>query len=103
VRANYLAAMQFLVVADEGEAVAIAERLRHAVGGDERGGLTERPKSLAGRLQRDDGIGRVGLPNLGRFRLLTEAPRGGLPLSIVFESRVVEGRTTSCGRSCPAR
>jgi dolichyl-diphosphooligosaccharide--protein glycosyltransferase len=91
VRAHYLDAMRFLDTREEAEAVAIAERLRTPWVVTSEEGWPQRPTSVAGRLQRDDGIGRVGQPNLGRFRLLTEAPRGGVPLSIVFESRVADG------------
>jgi 4-amino-4-deoxy-L-arabinose transferase-like glycosyltransferase len=91
VRETYLAAMQFLDATDESVAVQIAERLRTPWVVSSEEGWMGQPTSVAGRLQRDDGIGRVGFPNLGRFRLLSEAPRGGVPLSIVFESRVAGG------------
>jgi 4-amino-4-deoxy-L-arabinose transferase-like glycosyltransferase len=91
VRENYLAAMQFLATEDESEAVAIAGRLRTPWVVSNEEGWTGPPASVAGRLQRDDGSARDGRPQLARFRLLSEAPRGGVPLSIVFESRTAAG------------
>jgi dolichyl-diphosphooligosaccharide--protein glycosyltransferase len=91
VREHYLDAMRFLSTEDEAEAVAIAERLRTPWVVTSEEGWSGAPASIAGRLQREDGGARDAQPHLGRFRLLSEGPRGGVPLSIVFESAVARG------------
>ena len=75
---NFAAAARFYGVEDEAEALALAERLQapyvitmHFPGTP--------PGAFASRLQQSDGLGPGGAT--GRFRLVTEGPRGGRPMS----------------------
>jgi asparagine N-glycosylation enzyme membrane subunit Stt3 len=40
--------------------------------------------TVNGRLQAEDGVARAGRPRLEQFRLITEGPRGGRPISDLF-------------------
>jgi dolichyl-diphosphooligosaccharide--protein glycosyltransferase len=67
----------------EGEAVEIARRLATPfVVTADRASLA--PGSLLHRLHRLDGSSAPGWDHLGRFRLVTEGPRGGTPLAAFF-------------------
>ncbi len=81
---NYLAVLRFFESESEAEALAIAERLRTPfVLSAEEGG--EQPGRIVQRLHREDGSARGALAHLERFRLITEGPKGGLPMSVAFE------------------
>ncbi|MDJ0867445.1 MAG: hypothetical protein QNK03_15145 [Myxococcota bacterium] len=77
---NFSRATALLETTDEAESVAIADRVRarFVVTAAGPGGA---PRTLASRLQRDDGNATAELPRLERFRLITEGPRGGRPLT----------------------
>ena len=44
-------------------------------------------ETVNGRLQAEDGLAREGRPRLEQFRLITEGPRGGRPISDLFGMR----------------
>lgn len=87
-RKNFAKALRFLVSEDEEEAVAIAEALRtpFLVTAEEGGDAA--PLSMAHRLHRDDGSRTDTAAHLGRFRLVLEGPRGGVPISVAFETEL---------------
>ena len=84
---GYRETLRFLATDSEAEALAIAERLHtpYVVTAEE--GWRAPLAPVVARLHRDDGSARAGRPHLGRFRLLGEGPRGGLPMSLFFEGR----------------
>jgi len=48
-------------------------------------------RSLSQRLHRDDGLERNDLPRFEQFRLITEGPRGGRPLSAIYGGAAAPG------------
>jgi dolichyl-diphosphooligosaccharide--protein glycosyltransferase len=48
-------------------------------------------QGLTQRLHREDGVEREDLPHWERFRLVTEGPRGGRPLSDMFSAAALPG------------
>lgn len=78
---NWDRAFGLLEASSEAEALALAEQLRarYVVT------ITEAPpETLEGRLHQHDGRGSEDSPRLERFRLVTEGPRGGRPMSHIF-------------------
>jgi dolichyl-diphosphooligosaccharide--protein glycosyltransferase len=89
-RENFLAVRHFLETPSEQEGLALAGRLRTPfVVTAEEGGTNV--ASLAQRLHREDGSASAGKPHVERLRLVTEGPRGGVPMSVAFEA---EARAT---------
>jgi len=86
-RENYLAVRRFFETPSEQEGLALAERLRTPfVATAEEGGTSV--ASLAQRLHREDGSASATQPHVERLRLVTEGPRGGVPMSVAFETEV---------------
>jgi hypothetical protein len=48
-------------------------------------------RSLTQRLHRDDGLERIDSPRFEQFRLVTEGPRGGRPLSDIYHGAAAPG------------
>lgn len=79
-RETFEAAQQMLASGSEDEAVALAQRLRSPfVMTAAAPELTN--ETLLGRLHLSDGRQTLAAPSLARFRLVTEGPRGGRPLT----------------------
>ncbi len=84
--ANYRSVIRFLDTASESEALAIASQLETpyvATAADRDTGATT---SIGRRLHRLDGRSDGTRARLEHFRLLTEAPARGTPISWLFES-----------------
>jgi hypothetical protein len=82
-RANYFLAAGFYGLRSEAEALDAAARLRaRYVVTDARPGIE--PGSALARLHRHDGLGAQDGPRWERFRLITEGPAGGAPLTDVL-------------------
>ena len=84
--ANYRAVLDFFFAESEEPALSIAKRLQTPwVATAEAGG--ELPAaSMMRRLHRDDGSSATDLPHLEHFRLVTEGPKGGMPIAALFET-----------------
>ena len=82
----FFESQRFFAVRDESEAISIAARLRarYVVTMFYPGLL---PGSIGERLQLRDGRGSATESPLERFRLVTEGPAGGVPLSDLFGFR----------------
>lgn len=86
-RENYLAVRRFFETASEAEGLALAERLRTPfVLTAEEGGADV--ASLVQRLHRADGSASDAHAHVERLRLVAEGPRGGVPMSVAFETGV---------------
>jgi dolichyl-diphosphooligosaccharide--protein glycosyltransferase len=86
-RENYLAVRRFFETASEAEGLALAERLRTPfVLTAEEGGASV--ASLVQRLHREDGSASDAQPHVEQLRLVAEGPRGGVPMSVAFETQV---------------
>ncbi len=72
--------------ANETDAVAAARELRVRYIVTAAAGERD-VETVNGRLQAEDGIAREGRPRLEQFRLITEGPRGGRPISDLFGGR----------------
>ena len=83
-------AFAFPTLESEDEAVALAGRLGARYVVTMEYGLVA-PKSLSQRLHREDGLEREGAPRWEHFRLITEGPTGGMPLSEMFHANVPAG------------
>ena len=84
--ANYRSVVAFFQAESEAQAVATARALQSpfvATAADVGGPGDER--SIRYRLQEEDGSATPESPHLEHFRLVTEGPRGGVPLSAVFD------------------
>ena len=84
---NFRRAIDFFRTDSEPEAVAIARQLKTPfiataadIGADEDRHRMDR------RLHETDGSATPERPHLAHFRLVTEGPRGGVPLSFVFDA-----------------
>jgi hypothetical protein len=86
-RENFQRVLRFHRAETESEAVAIALELRTPYVVTVDAVFEGSVGSVAERLQRFDGRARGGLPHLERFRLVTEGPRGGVPVRAAFEAR----------------
>jgi dolichyl-diphosphooligosaccharide--protein glycosyltransferase len=87
---HFAEARGFTWLESEQAAVALANRLgaRYAVT-MEYGPAP--PRSLAQRLHREDGLERQGAARWEHFRLVTEGPAGGTPLSMLFGAPAAPG------------
>jgi asparagine N-glycosylation enzyme membrane subunit Stt3 len=81
---GYRAVRRFFETPSEEEGVGLADRLRtpFVVTAEEGGDAVE---TLAQHLHREDGSATRGRPHVERLRLVTEGPRGGVPLAAAFE------------------
>jgi hypothetical protein len=88
-RENYLAVRRAFETDSEAELLATAERLHTPwLATAEEGGETL--ETIAQRLHRGDGSASSARPHVERLRLVTEGPRGGVPMSVAFEERLRE-------------
>jgi len=87
---HWAAAQHFFEVRTESRAVQIADALasRYVLTA-EYGAVDYR--SLTQRLHREDGLERIDSPRFEQFRLITEGPRGGRPLSDIFRGAAAPG------------
>ena len=87
---HWSVAQRFFDVRTEPRAVQIADALgARYVMTAEYGAVDYR--SLTQRLHRDDGLERIDSPRFEQFRLVTEGPRGGRPLSDIYHGAAAPG------------
>jgi dolichyl-diphosphooligosaccharide--protein glycosyltransferase len=83
---HFAEAFEALRRGDEEQVVALARRLGARYVVTMEFGRAE-PRSVAQRLHREDGLARGEEPPWAHFRLVTEGPPGGRPLSSLFDLR----------------
>ena len=83
-RTNFAAVHDFMHVQVEARAAAIMRRLKTRYVATAANAVPAPRLSMAHRLHENDGSFVVGSPHLGRFRLVTEGPRGGMAMSQLF-------------------
>jgi len=87
---HWSAAQRFFEVRTEPRAAQIADALgARYVMTAEYGAVDYR--SLTQRLHREDGLARIDSPRFEQFRLVTEGPRGGRPLSDIYGGAAAPG------------
>ncbi len=83
-RENFVLVREFMESTNEGRASAIMGRLSARYVATAASLVPKSVQSMAHRLHRNDGSFERGSPQLGRFRLVTEGPVGGLGMSTVL-------------------
>jgi hypothetical protein len=83
--------LRFLESESEKEAVGVATELAAPFVLTAEEGGSRPPASIVQRSQREDGVARAGQPHLGHFRLATEGPRRGIPISVALETSLGAG------------
>ena len=83
-RTNFTAVRDFMDAQVEARAAAIMRRLATRYVATAANAVPAPRLSMARRLHENDGSWVDGSPHLGRFRLVTEGPRGGLAISQLF-------------------
>ncbi len=86
-RENFAAVHDFWTSTNEGHAVAVMDRLATRYAATAADAIARSPHSMARRLHENDGSFAAGIPALGRFRLVTEGPTGGLAMAEWFDER----------------
>lgn len=83
-RENFAAVAEFMESTNEGQAAKIMKRLSAKYVATAADTAQRSPGTLAHRLHENDGSFVNASPQLGRFRLVTEGPLGGMAMSEVF-------------------